>query len=123
MGATIRASTSRDEALAMAEHGEVTIYAISTNSGTVAGMGVKSPSQGDKVLSYLAQQTGGHAFFPFAASDLTEDFQEISRELRSQYSLAYIPANRSHDGTFRRISVEAHNKEFHVHAKSGYFYQ
>ena len=98
----------------MAQHGEVIIYAISTNF-------MKNPSQGDKILTYLAHETGGRAFFPFAAADLEGDFQEISRELRSQYSLAYVSSNAAHDGTFRRISIEAHNKDFRVHSKTGYF--
>jgi len=105
---------TRDESLAMAQHGEVTIYAISTNRSGVS-------SQGDKVLTYLARETGGRAFFPFAASDLAENFQEISRELRSQYSLGYVSSNTAHDGTFRKIFIEATNKNFHVHSKTGYF--
>jgi VWFA-related protein len=105
---------SRDEALAMARKGEVTIFAISTNRTGVA-------SQGDKVLKYFAQETGGQAFFPFAASDVAEDFRQIARELRSQYSLAYTSSNTAHDGTFRTITVEALQKGYHVRAKSGYF--
>jgi len=105
---------TREEALAMVQRGEVTIFAISTNR---TGMSAR----GDKILKYLAEQTGGRAFFPFAASDLAENFQEISRELRSQYSLAYVSTNRAHDGTFRTISIEAHNKGVRVRAKPGYF--
>lgn len=105
---------TRDEALAMAQRAEVTIYAISTNrTGT--------PGPGDKVLRFLAQETGGRAFFPFAASDLSANFQEITRELRSQYSLAYVSSNTAHDGTFRSISIQPLDKGYHVRAKSGYF--
>lgn len=105
---------TRDEALAMAQRAEVTIYAISTNrTGT--------PGPGDKVLRFLAQETGGRAFFPFAASDLSANFQEITRELRSQYSLAYVSTNTAHDGTFRSISIQPLDKGYHVRAKSGYF--
>jgi len=60
-------------------------------------------------------------FFPFAASDLAENFQEISRELRSQYSLGYVSTNRAHDGTFRYINILASQKDFQVRAKTGYF--
>lgn len=105
---------TREEALAMAQHAEVIIYAISTNR---SGVSIK----GDKVLKRLAEETGGRAFFPFDASELAENFQEISRELRSQYSLGYVSTNRAHDGTFRNISIIAHQKDFHVRAKSGYF--
>jgi VWFA-related protein len=105
---------TRDEALAMAQRGEVTIFAISTNRSGLS-------TQGDKVLKYLAEQTGGRAFFPFAAGDIAEDFRQIAKELRSQYSLAYVPTNAARDGTFRKILVEATDKSYHVRSKSGYF--
>ncbi len=105
---------TREEALAMAQRGEVTIFTISTNRSGIS-------QQGDKVLKYLAEETGGRAFLPFSASDLATDFQEISRELRSQYSLAYISTNAAHDGTFRAITVQTKDKGVRVRAKSGYF--
>ncbi len=105
---------TREEALAMAQHGEVTTFAISTNRSGIA-------QRGDKVLKYLAEQTGGRAFFPFAASDLAANFQQIARELRSQYSLGYVSTNQARDGTFRNITIEAAEKALRVRAKSGYF--
>jgi len=42
----------------MAQKADVVIYAISTNITRVE-------SDGDKVLRYFAQETGGRAFFPF----------------------------------------------------------
>lgn len=105
---------TRDEALAMAQRAEATIYTISTNRSGLA-------SRGDKLLKYYAEQTGGRAFFPFEASDLASNFEEIARELRSQYSLAYVSTNAARDGSFRTISVEAREKNFRVRAKPGYF--
>src|SRR5262249_15127649 len=90
---------TRDEALSMAQRAEVTIFAISTNR-------TGNTTRGDRVLKYLAEQTGGRAFFAFEASDLASDFAEISRELRSQYSLAYVSTNTARDGTFRTITLE-----------------
>lgn len=105
---------TRDEALAMAQRGEVTIFTISTNRSGIS-------SQGDKVLEYLAEQTGGRSFFPFAASDVADDFRQIARELRSQYSLAYVSTNNAHDGTFRTITIDPIPKDYRVRAKAGYF--
>jgi VWFA-related protein len=105
---------SREEALAMAQHAEVVIFAISTNR---SGLSIK----GDKVLTRLAHETGGQVFFPFSANDLAKNFDEIARELRSQYSLAYVSTNTAHDGTFRNITVDTREKDYHVRAKSGYF--
>jgi len=105
---------TRDEALGMAQRGEVTIFSISTNRSGIQ-------EKGDKVLKYLAEETGGRAFFPFSAGDLAANFQEIARELRSQYSLAYVSANTVHDGTYRAITIQSRDKSFRVRAKSGYF--
>jgi Ca-activated chloride channel family protein len=105
---------TREEALAMAQRAEVTIFTISTNRSGTEG-------RGDKVLRRLAEETGGRAFFPFEASELAADFQQIARELRSQYSLAYVSSNPAHDGTFRNILIEPLEKNMRVRAKAGYF--
>ena len=105
---------TREEALAMAQRGEVIIFAISTNRSGITG-------SGDEVLKRLAQETGGRAFFPFAASDLAGDFEEIGRDLRSQYSLAYVSGNPNRDGSFRNIRVNVRAKDLSVRAKRGYF--
>jgi VWFA-related protein len=105
---------TREEALSMAQHADVTIYTISTNRSGAEG-------RGDKVLRTLADVTGGHTFFPFEAGDLAANFQEIARELRSQYSLAYVSTNTAHDGTFRKITIQPIDKNLLVRARSGYF--
>jgi len=104
----------QDEALSMAQRAEVTIYTISTNRSGSEG-------KGDKILRKLADGTGGHAFLPFEAGDLAADFEEISRELRSQYSLAYVSTNPAHDGTYRNITIKPIDKNLRVQAKNGYF--
>ena len=105
---------TREEALSMAQHAEVTIFTISTNRTGAEG-------RGDNVLRRLAKETGGHAFFPFEAGDLAADFHEIASELRSQYSLAYVSTNAAHDGLFRNITIQPVDKNLHARAKPGYF--
>lgn len=102
------------EAISMAQRAEAIIFAISTNRSGI-------PTRGDKVLKTLAAETGGRAFFPFEASDLAASFTAITKELRSQYSLAYTPTDTAHDGTFRRIRIKPLVKGVQVHAPAGYF--
>jgi Ca-activated chloride channel homolog len=52
---------------------------------------------------------------------LEEAFDQISEELRSQYTLGYYPTNTSKDGKFRKIRVEADNHELKVLARKGYY--
>jgi Ca-activated chloride channel family protein len=104
--------------LEMAQRSDVTIYAISTNSSGFFGL---MAPKADKVLKRLAEDTGGRAFFPFKAEDLTESFQNIGSELRSQYSLAYRSSNAARDGAFRAIRIETDRRNLRVKARKGYY--
>jgi VWFA-related protein len=106
---------TREEAIEMAQRAEVIIYTISTN---ISGVKLR----GDKVLERLAEATGGRAFFPFKIQDVANAFSEIQDELRSQYLLAYKPADLKPDGRYRSIDIVAENhKTLHVRARKGYF--
>jgi VWFA-related protein len=51
---------------------------------------------------------------------LGKAFDEISNELRSQYSAGYTPTNEKHDGTFRKIEVKS-KEGYKVQARKGYY--
>jgi Ca-activated chloride channel family protein len=102
------------ESIEMAQRAEVIVYAISTNVSNI-----KMP--GDKIMEKLAEATGGRAFFPFKIEDVSNSFAEIQDELRSQYAMAYKPANFAADGRYRSIDITAENKKYHVRARRGYF--
>ncbi len=104
--------------LEMAQKSDVSIYTISTNSSGF--FGITAP-KADKVLKRLAEDTGGRAFFPFKAEDLSESFQDISAELRSQYSVAYRSSNPARDGSFRSVKIETDRKNLRVKARKGYY--
>ena len=106
---------TREEAIEMAQRAEVVIYAISTN---VSGVKMK----GDKVLERMAEMTGGRAFFPFKIEDVANAFSEIQDELRSQYLLAYKPADFVANGQYRSIDIVAENhKNLKVRSRKGYY--
>ncbi len=66
----------------------------------------KSPQKKAKsFLERLAQETGGKSYFPANVSELNGIAQDISSELRTQYSIGYVPTNDRKDGTFRSIKV------------------
>jgi VWFA-related protein len=104
--------------LEMAQKSDVSIYSISTNSSGFFGL---TAPKADKVLKRLAEDTGGRAFFPFKAEDLSASFQDISAELRSQYSLAYRSSNPTRDGSFRSIKIETDRRNLKVKARRGYY--
>jgi Ca-activated chloride channel homolog len=104
--------------LEMAQKSDVAIFAISTNSSGF--FGITAP-KADKNLKRLAEETGGRAFFPFKAEDLSSSFQDIGAELRSQYSLAYRSSNATRDGSFRSIKIETERKNLKVKSRKGYY--
>lgn len=57
------------------------------------------------LINKLASETGGRAFFPQSISELPQIANEIIRDLRTQYVIAYNPTNKTPDGTFRAIKV------------------
>src|SRR4029077_4898987 len=52
---------------------------------------------------------------------LTEAFDQISQDLRSQYTLGYYPTNTARDGKFRKIKVDMSNHDLKVLARKGYY--
>ena len=104
--------------LEIAQKSDVTIFAISTNSSGFFGL---TAPKADRNLKRLAEETGGRAFFPFKAEDLSSSFQDIGAELRSQYSLAYRSSNVARDGSFRSIKIETERKNLKVKSRKGYY--
>ncbi len=106
---------TRDQALEMAQKADVVIYCISTNISRVE-------EDGDKVLKYLAEETGGQAFFPFKVQDLSQSFENIANELRRQYNIFYRPEPLRADGLYHAINVKVNGrKDLQVRARKGYF--
>ena len=109
-----QSSVTREQVLEMARRAEATIYAISTNTSNTT-------TRGDKLMAKLAEETGGRAFFPLNIGDVAHAFDTIQEELRSQYALAYRPADFTPDGRYRRIQISTpRDKAVLVRARKGY---
>jgi VWFA-related protein len=70
----------------------------------------------------MARYSGGHNFVVADLSGARAAFAQVANELGTQYSLAYYPSNKAHDGRFRQIRVELRNVMYaSVRAREGYF--
>lgn len=121
---------SREEALEMARRNEVTIFTVSTGAPPInynpETARMQNPCQvkgaeGDKVLEYFADSTGGVSYCPFSTIDVGRSFEQIANQLRTQYTLAYTPTNRVRDGAFRRITIESRREQLRIHHRPGYY--
>lgn len=114
-GDDTQSTMTREQALEMALKADVVIYAISTNITRIE-------SEGDRILKYLAEKTGGMTFFPFKASDLTQSFENIANELRSQYNILYRPEPIKLDGLWHPVQIRIKNrKDLNVRSRPGYY--
>src|SRR5579885_1149358 len=106
---------TRDQALEMAQKADAVIYAISTDI-------TRTETDGDKVLRYLTQETGGRAFFPFKVEDLAQSFENIANELRHQYNIFYRPEPLKTDGLYHTVDLRVKGrKDLIVRARKGYY--
>lgn len=73
------------------------------------------------VAHKITEETGGRTIVVNSEKHLAEAFDQISEELRSQYTLGYYPTNPAHDGKFRKIKVDMSNHDLKVLARKGYY--
>ncbi|HXK62069.1 MAG TPA: VWA domain-containing protein [Acidobacteriota bacterium] len=76
-----------------------------------------------KLITDIAEMSGGRVIFPEKTEELKPAFEAIAQDLRNQYRLGYISSNQARDGSWRRVDVEvkgAKQKGFRVRAKKGY---
>jgi Ca-activated chloride channel family protein len=102
--------------LALAEQSNATIYTIDIDDPD-------DKDQNPKALQDLARLTAGEAYHAKSLDELPRIWRKIAGGIRDQYTIGYIPTNRTHDGTFRNVKVIAVGKDgkaLRVRARKGY---
>jgi VWFA-related protein len=110
-----------DDALRVAKLARVAVYVLGVRAENSLNT---RELQGRRVLTNLAELTGGRVFYPadYRSQSLPALFATLQEELRNGYSLTYtldVPA----DNTFHRIRVVTKNPSLNVHAPTGYYAQ
>jgi|SRR5712671_617635 len=100
--------TNYAEAVRAAQQAEAIVYSIivvpiAASAGRNTG--------GEHALIQLSEDTGGKHYYADNINSLNRAFQQISRELRTQYLLGYYPSQRIADSDFRRIEVKVDRGE------------
>jgi VWFA-related protein len=107
------------EAIERAQKADALIYAIGIGDSYQGGVDEGS-------LRKITEQTGGRAYFPHNERELRSAFDQIQRDLREQYLVAYSPSNKARDGSYRRIQIEVVSPELRqqklkLNYRPGYF--
>ncbi len=104
------------DVLKTAEQSSTVVYAIGI-------FDAEDPDKNPGVLQRLASETGGEAFFPGQLDQVVAICERIARDIRSQYTLGYVPANPAKPGSYRRIGVAARTPgqpKLFVRTRAGY---
>jgi VWFA-related protein len=94
-----------------------TVYAIGL-------LGEEKARRARKALQFIAEKTGGIAFFPKSLDEVDSITRNVAHDIRNQYTLGYKPTNPKSSGGYRTIRVEAKSKGYGklvVRTKSGYY--
>lgn len=107
---------SPSEVREFAKESDVQIYGI----GEEGKLGY-----GRAEINNIVGITGGRAFFPTSFNELDYYIDLVHAELRNQYILGYVPANKAHDGKWRKIRVKLEPPQglpkLVVKARDGYY--
>jgi len=113
-GADTNSQFSYKKVLELTRTNDVTVYSIGLGA-TVLDVGIRGS------LKQLADETGGRSYFPSTANELTETYEQIAQDLRSQYFMSYAPKNSKSDGTWRQIRLETTSKSAKIKTRKGYY--
>ena len=94
----------------------------SQRTDTVVHILLVAQDGGDQnVAKKITDETGGRMIVVRNEKNLEQAFDQISEELRSQYTISYSPSNKAHDGGYRKIKLEMKNKEYSALTRRGYY--
>jgi len=99
---------------------EEAVDVIKETGVTVYSLGLGNNIAKD-LLTDIANESGGRAYFPPSAKDLKDVYQRIAKELRSQYVLEYSSTNRTRDGNWRNLQITVPGEDSVVRTKKGFF--
>jgi VWFA-related protein len=135
-----------DQSLKIAKASDTPIYPISilefmsvrshSMSGRVGNISGIDILQAENALKTIASYSGGQAYFPRFEQDVPGDYQQIAEQLRTQYSLGFVPTNATRDGQFHKLKVQVVDDQgnpyeffdqkgkkvkYHIVARDGYY--
>lgn len=87
---------------------DVQIYIIGFVNELDKERGFISKSKRQKavdLLDKMAKETGGRTFYPTSLSELPNIAEEITKDLRTQYVISYVPTAKARAGEFRPVRV------------------
>ncbi|HVQ37159.1 MAG TPA: VWA domain-containing protein [Pyrinomonadaceae bacterium] len=116
-GLDTNSDASSDKALESALAIGATIYTVDMSA--TEGQGFRN-QQSAGILKSFAEKSGGRFVATPGGPALRDAFANIADELGHQYTVAYRPLNRAHDGKWRKLEVKTSREDLVVRSRKSY---
>ena len=117
-GLDTRSRASADKAIESALAVGASIYAVDMSS--LDGRSSKESLQSAMTLKSFAEKSGGRFVETPGGPALRDAFANIADELGHQYTVAFRPVNRAHDGKWRKLEVKLSRSDLIVRTRKQY---
>jgi Ca-activated chloride channel homolog len=116
---------SKTELMERALESDVQIYTIAIYDAPAyeKAIQLQEARQGLNLLEDLSEKTGGLNFVARNAEDIGNAAAAVSRAIRNEYTIGYVPQNAARDGKWHSIHVKLSLSGLRVYARSGYYAQ
>jgi VWFA-related protein len=119
-------TTSLATAIESAQRADTTVYAILMGDGPAFGSGKRGKrsrdsNRGPAVMTLLAHETGGGFFKVSRANSIERIYAQIEDELRSQYSIGFMPDQIDASRKYRRLKLTTAQNGMTVQTRDGYY--
>jgi len=85
------------------------LEAVKRSRVAIIVVGLLSAAEGEKAeatLTKIAEASGGRAYFPDNVDEARAMMERAAHDLRTQYTIGYVPSDPAHDGSWRSVRVE-----------------
>jgi VWFA-related protein len=85
------------------------LEAVKHSRVAIIVVGLLSAAEGEKAeatLTQIAEASGGRAYFPNDVEEARVMMERAAHDLRTQYTIGYVPSDPAHDGSWRSVRVE-----------------
>jgi Ca-activated chloride channel family protein len=100
---------------------------VNQSNAVIYTMGIYDETDEDRnprVLTQLSRASGGKAFFPKTLQEILPICEQIAHDIRSQYTITFVPTNKKQNGAYRTIDVKARDplksRRLSVSTRTGY---
>jgi VWFA-related protein len=110
----------QDEVLARVHDSDATVYTVALIDPLMR------EGSNPKLLRRLARATGGEFYHPGKDEEVSKAFQNIAKDIRNAYTLAYTPTKSANAAPDRRRTVRVYvrstdGRVLRVRTRDGYF--